>query len=81
METHEVVWMCLTFNPGVNSSCHVQTTVNVERGIIWGISIYSIHKGEVTPPLVCAFWGGIKRLGVFGVYAQKVPLRFGLRFR
>jgi hypothetical protein len=54
METNKVVWMCLPFNQGVNSSCHVQTTVSVERGIIWGIIFYSLHKGDVIspPPIV-----------------------------
>ena len=26
-------------------SNHVQTNVNVERGIIWGISVHTVHKG------------------------------------
>ena len=46
METHEVVWM---FILGVESSCHVQTNVGVEKGIVWGTSIYTLHKGEVFP--------------------------------
>ena len=32
---------------GVNSSYHIQTNVGVERGIIWGINVRCIHKGEV----------------------------------
>jgi hypothetical protein len=31
----------------VDSSYHVQANVSVRRGIIEGISVYSIHKGEV----------------------------------
>jgi hypothetical protein len=35
-------------NPqGVDQSYHVQTNMSVERGIIWGISVYNIYKGEV----------------------------------
>ena len=29
----------------VDSSYHVWTSVSVRRGIIWGISVHSIHKG------------------------------------
>jgi hypothetical protein len=31
---------------GVNFSCHVQTNMSVTRGIIWGISVHRIHKGD-----------------------------------
>ena len=32
---------------GVDSSYHVRIDVSVRRGIIWGISVHSINKGEV----------------------------------
>ena len=32
---------------GRDSSYHVGANVNVRRGIIWGISIHNIHKGEI----------------------------------
>ena len=31
----------------MDSSYHIQINVNLRRAIIWGISIHSIHKGEV----------------------------------
>ena len=34
-------------NGGLDSSYHVQINVSVKKGIIWGISIHNIHKGEV----------------------------------
>ena len=27
--------------------CHVRTNMSVRRGIIWGISVHNIYKGEV----------------------------------
>ena len=38
---------CDTLSMGMDSSYHLQTKVSVRRGIIWGISIQSMHKGEV----------------------------------
>ena len=32
---------------GVDFLYNVQTDVSVRRGIIWGINIHIIHKGEV----------------------------------
>jgi hypothetical protein len=31
----------------VDSSYHIQITVSIRRGIIWGISVHNIHKEEV----------------------------------
>ena len=31
----------------VDFSYHIQSDVSVRRGIIWGISVHNIHKGEV----------------------------------
>ena len=31
----------------VDSSYHVQTNMNLERGFIWGTNVHNIHKGEV----------------------------------
>ena len=31
----------------VDFSYHIQSDVSVRRGIIWGISVQNIHKGEV----------------------------------
>ena len=31
----------------VDFSYHMQSDVSVRRGIIWGISVHNIHKGEV----------------------------------
>ena len=33
---------------GVDSSYNVLTNVSVRRGIIWGINVHSINKGEVS---------------------------------
>ena len=38
---------------GVGSSCHTQTNVNVCRGIVWCISIHTLHEKEVLFSLVC----------------------------
>ena len=32
---------------GFDSSYHIWTNVSVRRGVIWGISVHGIHKGEV----------------------------------
>ena len=32
--------------PAVDSSDHIQTNMSVRRGIIWGISVHRINKGE-----------------------------------
>ena len=37
----------ITFPTGVVFPYHVQTNVSVRRGIIWGISLHSIHMEEV----------------------------------
>lgn len=29
----------------MDPSYHIQTSVSVQRGIIWGISVHIIHKG------------------------------------
>ena len=31
----------------MDPSYYVQTNVSVRRGIIWGISVHRVHKGEV----------------------------------
>ena len=41
------VWSDLTPGPHGVGSCHVRINVSVRRGILWGISMHSIHKGEV----------------------------------
>lgn len=33
--------------PGVDSSYHVWIDVSLRKGVMWGISIQSVHKGEV----------------------------------
>lgn len=39
--------LTVSYSMGVNSSHNVQTNMSSRRGIVWGISIYSIHKGDV----------------------------------
>jgi hypothetical protein len=59
----------------VDSLYHVWTSVSVERDIIWGIIVHSIHKGEVCFCLACTFKKAIKNFGV-KVDVQKDALRF-----
>ena len=42
-------------SPGVDSPYNVQINTNVRRDVLRGISIHSIHKGEVLFSLVCTF--------------------------
>ena len=39
--------LTVSYSMGVNSSYNVQTNMSSRRGIMWGISIYSIRKGDV----------------------------------
>ena len=40
---------------GLDSSHHVWNNVNIERGMIWSISIHSIYKGEALFFSLCTF--------------------------
>ena len=60
----------------MDSSYHVQTNMGVERGIFWGISVHSIHEGEVFFFLLaCTFQMAIKKFEV-KMDLQKGALEF-----
>ena len=67
-----------TWAHGVGS-CHVRINVSVRRGILWGISMHSIHKGEVLFFSSVYIWKAVNFFEV-KVHVQKGPLRFVGKF-
>ena len=47
MGTFQPYFLSCKFSQVVDSSYDVQANVNVEGGIIWGISVHSIYNGEI----------------------------------
>jgi hypothetical protein len=45
--TFQPYFLSCKFSQVVDSPYDVQANMNVEGGIIWGISVHSIHNGEI----------------------------------
>jgi len=57
---HVIDNQCHGLSTGVDSLYHIEINMNVRRGIIWGLSVQSIHEGEVYFSLVCTLRKAIK---------------------
>ena len=43
---------------GVDNSYHVRTNVSIRSGIVWGISVHIVHKGQVFIFSIVYTWRG-----------------------
>lgn len=65
--------------PGVDSSYHIHPKRECKKEIIWGTSVYGIHKGRTLFLVVSTTRKAINFFDV-KVDAQKAPLRFRGKF-